>query len=583
MRLNKASLWLPALLVLGGCPGNEPRLNTVSVRCEPASVVAGQPSQCTASATDQDGEPFTVSGYAWTTSNASVATVDSSGKVTTLTSGTAAISASATDEGVTQQGQATLTVTPQPARLSAVTVTCNPTSVPATRPSQCTASATDQYGKPFTVSGYTWTSSNEAVATVDPTGKVTTRTTGTTSLRASATTDGITQQGQASLTVTEAQPTVHATAITASETWTEAGNPHVVQGALEVGGANSPTLTLSAGTVVRFGSNARLRIGETEPGGLIVDGTAASPVLLTADSATPQPGHWQGVHLTHHSTSPSRISHATIEYAGAGGDVFVGTGNLNLYGWFSQVGPGAVLKNVVARKSSGPGFYLGAGGNIGSGSTGLSSRDNGGYAIAAAPNMIGGIPTDTTVSGNARDAVGIVLSFSLQEAQTWPNLGIPYVITLSFRVQATLTLLPGTELRFGANRTLNIGPSSTTPGALIASGTAQAPIRFVPDQATPTKGYWNGLLFTYATGSRLDHVVVTHGGGLTAFVSGNVNVNREIGAFITNSTFSDSSQCGLTRSNGSSSDSTTEVTTDFTLATYNNTFVNNDAGAQCTN
>jgi hypothetical protein len=143
-----------------------------------------------------------------------------------------------------------------------------------------------------------------------------------------------------------------------------------------------------------------------------------------------------------------------------------------------------------------------------------------------------------------------------------------------------LTLLPGTELRFSANKGLNVGFSPNT-GALIAVGTAQAPIRFVPDTATPTKGYWPGLRFSDASGSRLDHVVVTHAGSLTAYISGNVNVDKEIGAFITNSTLSDSSQCGLARGDGNRY-YTTEVTTDFTLATYNNTFVNNDGGAQCT-
>jgi hypothetical protein len=579
MRLNKASLWLSALLVLAGCPGNEPKLTAVSVRCEPASVVAGQPSQCTASATDQDGEPFTVSSYSWTSNNPSVATVDSTGKVTTLTSGTAAISASATDDGVTQQGQATVTVTPQPARLSAVTVTCDPTSVPATRPSQCMASATDQYGKPFTVSGYTWTSSNEAVAMVGSTGKVTTRTPGTTTLRASATSDGVTQQGQATLTVTEAQPTVHSTAITANETWSEAGNPHVVPGDLAVGGDSSPTLTVSAGTVVRFGAGARLFVGEVKPGGLIVDGTEASPVLFTADSASPQPGHWQGVHLTYYSTSPSRISHATFEYAGAGGDFFLGTGNLNLYGENNPIGPGTVLNNVVTRKSSGSGFYLGFGGNIGSGSTRLSSRDNGGYAITARANYISGIPTDTTVSGNTHNAVQVLQE--LFDAQTWPNLGIPYVLNEEINLTATLTLRPGTEIRFGANQLLAIGAGGT-PGALIASGTAEAPIRFVPDAATPTKGYWRGLYFWDASGSRLDHVLITHGGATGTPSRGNVNVFREIGAFVTNSTLSDSPGCGITRSTGTRPN-TTAVTTDFTLATYNNTFTNNTGGAQCAN
>ncbi|MFL5352437.1 Ig-like domain-containing protein [Archangium sp.] len=579
MRFNKASLWLSALLMLGGC--DNPKLSAITVTCDPASVVAGQSSQCTTSATDQDGKPFAVSGYTWNSSNGAVATVDSAGKATSLTSGTTTISASATADGVTQQGQATLTVTPQPPRLSAVTVTCDPTSVPATRPAQCTASATDQYGKPFTVSSYTWTSSNESVATVGSTGKVTTFTAGPATLRASATADGVTQQGQASLTVTAEQPTLHSSPITANETWRETENPHVVQGALEVGNASAaPTLTLSAGTMVRFKSGASLRVGQTNPGGLSVDGTAAAPVLLTADSASPQPGHWQGVHIVYYASSPSHISHATIEYAGAVASGLEGTGNLNLYGEFVDLGPGTRLDHVVVRKSSQQGLYLGDGGNIGSGSTGLVVRENGGYAISANANFIGTIPADTAVSVNARDAVEALPN--MYDPQTWPNLGIPYVVNVLIDVGGKLTLLPGTELRFAADTGLNVGADEGFPGAVIAMGTAQAPIRFVPDAATPTPGYWHGLHFWHAGESRLDHVTVTHAGAASTIGTGNVNVFREIGAFVTNSTLSNSAGCGITRSTGSRPNDT-QVTTDFTLATYNNTFANNTGGAQCDN
>jgi hypothetical protein len=433
----------------------------------------------------------------------------------------------------------------------------------------------------FAVSGYTWTSSNEAVAKVGSTGKVTTYTTGTTSLRASATTNGITQEGQASLTVTEAQPTLHSTAITANETWTEANNPHVVQGTVDVGGASSPTLTLSAGTVVRFASGAMLRIGETQPGGLIVDGSAASPVLFTADSAVPQPGHWKGVHVTYHPTRPSRISHATFEYAGASdGDDF-GTGNLNLTSGDNPVGPGTVLQHVISQRSSKAGFQLDFGGNIGSGSTGLISRDNGGYAITSRASYIGGIPTDTTLSGNGRNAVQ-VFSDTVRNSQTWPDLRVPYVVNQNLTLLAALTLLPGTELRFGPAVFLTVGNVNLVPGSLIAIGTAEKPIRFVSDSTAPTKGAWRGIFFFEAAGSRLDHVLVSHAGATSSLTTGNVTVNRQIGAFLTNSTLSNSAQCGLARSNGSRAN-TNVVTTDFTLAEYNNTFVDNTLGAQCEN
>src|SRR5688572_3738000 len=104
MRFNTAPLWLPALLVLAGCPeapADKPHLSAVTVTCAPATAVVGQPSQCTASASDQHGNPFSVPGYSWTSSDESVATVDSHGGVTTLATGTTTLSASATADGAT--------------------------------------------------------------------------------------------------------------------------------------------------------------------------------------------------------------------------------------------------------------------------------------------------------------------------------------------------------------------------------------------------------------------------------------------------------------------------------------------------
>jgi Big-like domain-containing protein len=776
MRLNKASLCLTTLLVLSGCPGPEekPQLSAVTVTCTPAAVQAGQTAQCTASATDQDGKPFAVSGFNWASSNESVATVEPTGKVTTtFSSGTASISASATANGVTQQGQTALSVTPYTPQLSAVTVTCAVTSVPASRPTQCTASATDQGGKPFTVSNYTWTSSNESMAKVGATGKVTTFTTGTATLGASATVGGVTRQGLASLTVTEAQPTLHSTPIAASETWRASENPHVVSGFVEVTGASaptltleegvelrfdseaelrvsagalralgtpempirmvanqsvptkgywrgvvfatagstselnhvtlsgcghnsgegaciaakneaapvlrhvavlnsdstgvlvaddgsafgtgstmlsisgteyyamhvganqagtlpaggtftdnainavelwgtvsrsqtwpnlgipyvandnvyvagptSPTLTLSTGTVLRFRPDSGLYVGIDEPGGLIVEGTPAAPVRFTADADSPLPGHWRGVHLHPHTSKNTRLTHATIEFAGATGTATSwGTGGLNVYGDFSPDGVRPVLDTVVVQNGSAYGFFLVEDAGFGPGSTGLTARNNGGFALSMEANRAGTIPTSTTFSGNSRNAVEIT-SGTVSTTQTWPNIGAPYVLveylSVGFTSNPTLTLLPGTELRFAAGTGFFVGVAY--PGALIAEGTAAAPIRFVPDEPTPSKGHWRGTHFSLAEGSKLDHVTVTHAGAVDPSIAGtgNLNVHREIGAFVTNSTFSDSAGCGISVSDGTRSGTTT-VTTNFTLPTYNNTFASNTGGAQCNN
>ena len=681
MKLNKAVLWFPSLVVLAGCPGGggDPQLSTVTVTCTPASVAAGQTSQCTASARDQDGEPFTVSSYSWTSTNESVATVDTTGKATTLTAGTASITASATADGVTKQGQATLTVTGSTAgTIHTEDITANQTwrasgnphvvrgylSVGGASAATLTLEAgvevrfeqdyelhIDTNGalkamgtaeapirmvssQPSPTKGSWRGLVFDSAGSASELNHVTLSHCGTLSgedaciaitNRATPVLRHVTVQdsgamgvevaddgsafgaGSTTLTVLRSESYAVRTGANAAgtiptggtftdnvpnavelhgdvsrtQTWPNLGIPYVLNDYVNVEAASGPTLTLPAGTVLRFGANYALSIGDNAPGGLIVDGTAAAPVLFTADSLSPSPGHWRGLHLGSQTSNTSRVSHATLEYAGAGGSI--GTGNLNLYGNNTGGGPRFAVNNVVVQKSSEYGVYLDYSGAFGPGSTVLTARDNGGYAIRVEANHAGSIPTGGTFTGNAVNAVDI-REGNVTTTQTWPNLGIPYVVNNFVRVGAAsnprLTLVAGTEVRFSQGYEIEVGGSQ--PGSLVAVGTAAARIRFIQNTATPTQGHWRGLHFWDAGGSRLDYVTVTHAGEGGSIGTGNVNVYREIGGFVTNSALNNSSGCGITVSDGGYTGST-PVTTNFTLATYNNTFSGNTGANMCEN
>jgi hypothetical protein len=158
---------------------------------------------------------------------------------------------------------------------------------------------------------------------------------------------------------------------------------------------------------------------------------------------------------------------------------------------------------------------------------------------------------------------------------------MPYVISRALNVGSdatpTLTLLPGTEIRVAQDVGFSVGANSL-PGVLNAVGTAERPIRFVPNVNPPTSGYWRGLSFWLATGSKLEHAVVSHA-GVGRPGGGNVNVFREIGVFMTNTTLAWSSLCAVTLSDGREPGTTT-VMVDFTQPEYNITFTNNLA-RQC--
>ncbi|MES2524450.1 MAG: Ig-like domain-containing protein [Gemmatimonadota bacterium] len=177
---------------------------TVTVTLSPTSVVAGGTSTATAVTRNAGGSVLTGRTITWSTSDATVATVNNSGVVTTLKAGT--VSVTATSEG--RSGSATLTVTaPPPAPVATVTVTLAASSVVAGTSTTATAVLRDAAGATLTGRTVTWTTSDASVATVSATGAVTALKAGTATI--TATSEG--RSGSAALTVTAPAPAPVAT------------------------------------------------------------------------------------------------------------------------------------------------------------------------------------------------------------------------------------------------------------------------------------------------------------------------------------------------------------------------------------
>lgn len=81
------------------------------------------------------------------------------------------------------------------------------------------------------------------------------------------------------------------------------------------------TLTIEAGVKVRMkkGSSVMVQrfVGATPAqGALVVNGTAAQPVIFTSAEANPAPGDWLGIWFGLIPAANNKIDHARIEYAG---------------------------------------------------------------------------------------------------------------------------------------------------------------------------------------------------------------------------------------------------------------------------
>ena len=165
-----------------------------SIAVEPAAdeVVVTQTLQLTATAKDAQGGTLSGRTVAWSSSDATRATVSSTGLVTGVTPGTVTITASA--EG--KSGTASITVKAKPVGSVILSPAQSSVEVGGTR--QLTAQVTDDQGNPLTGRPITYATDNAAVATVSATGLVTGVALG--SAKITATSEGKT--GTADVTVT---------------------------------------------------------------------------------------------------------------------------------------------------------------------------------------------------------------------------------------------------------------------------------------------------------------------------------------------------------------------------------------------
>jgi uncharacterized protein YjdB len=166
----------------------------VSVTVSPptASVQVGQTVQLTGTPRDAGGSPLSGRAVTWTTSNASIATVNASGLVSGVAPGSATITAMS--EG--QSATAAITVTAVP--VASVAVTPATASMAVGQTVQLTATPKDASGKPLSGRIVTWATTNAAVATVNGSGLVSGVAAGGATI--TATSEG--QNGSAAITVT---------------------------------------------------------------------------------------------------------------------------------------------------------------------------------------------------------------------------------------------------------------------------------------------------------------------------------------------------------------------------------------------
>jgi hypothetical protein len=257
----------------------------------------------------------------------------------------------------------------------------------------------------------------------------------------------------------------------ASATLPPAGYPYYSLGGFTVG--NGATLTLQPGLEMRFnpGDNYMTADGSSK---LIAEGTPDQPIKFTSGAAAPKPGDWRGLFLD----GVASLAYCDVAFAGLANEQAIRIHSSNV-----------VIKNSAIHDSANTGILLENSGVSPTLDT-VSLQNNAGAAILL--NSLEHSPTfaHLTLAGNHPD--GIAFFGGAFQSATLPPAGYPYYSLGGFTIGngATLTLLPGLEMRFNPGDNYMTADGSAT---LIARGTTGFPIRFTSAAASPAPGDWRGL------------------------------------------------------------------------------------------
>lgn len=304
------------------------------------------------------------------------------------------------------------------------------------------------------------------------------------------------------------------TNITDHVVWEPKNNPHTVDGTISV--REGGHLTIMPGTVIKMTTRGEFNITGLNSVFSAV-GTEDKPILITSASASPAPGNWRQIRFGEGAVD-CIIEYCTIEYGGSN----------NSYGMIDIRNNAQVqIRNSVLQYSNHLEVKIDNthGFNDFSNNTIRSERNHAMMirgrllpTVNANNDFIVGPNLGVLLSGFATNTIYI------DEDGTWPALNTPYIVEdpIRLRSNATLTILPGAELRFISGKHLEVGyssPGSDPHARLIAVGTIDKPIIFTSASAAPQKGDWNGIRFSRhaLSGSVLEHCDIGYAGGTSTY------------------------------------------------------------------
>ncbi len=292
--------------------------------------------------------------------------------------------------------------------------------------------------------------------------------------------------------------------ITTDTTWTEAGNPWLVDSFVIVN--PGVTLTIAAGVEVNGNSGTGLNYLFEVDGKLVALGTAAKPILFHNTV-----GPWAGIVIN--GTAADFNQGSDLEYVILDGGGLSGSGSAaNLSLSYAK----ADVYHSQFNNSPGDGILGDNAGAQGVANIYDSSfTNNQGYAVNFEDGSVNPVLSNLTASGNGAlllygGNLVAINSATLHGAHTWENMGLPYLILQTIvGPDSVLTIEPGVQvLAQPGNDGLDV------EGTLRANATASQNVHF--DPADPASG-WSGIAIAGtdlnpSTNNVLNYVSITKGG-----------------------------------------------------------------------
>lgn len=320
--------------------------------------------------------------------------------------------------------------------------------------------------------------------------------------------------------------TMHTTTISQPETWTAAESPHVIPGDLSV----AATVTIEACAIVELAPGVTVTAGTG--GSVVAQGVDGQPVTFQPRDAG-QP--WAQLRTVGGTLS---LTQTQLVGGGAPGNALPDIAAVLDLRADATMPPAEVLHadHLAITGSASQGIYMVSGGAFSADSTAVVISGAQHYPIHAAANVAGSIPAGT-YTGNAIDEIdleGDGMS-SVDRDMVLHDRGVPYHVgdpqhpgnlAIAARTAgqvAHLTIEPNVTMRFHKGGVLVVQVAQNTmpaTGALIANGTATAPILFTSAESAPAAGDWLGVYFNGIPdpATSLDYVTVDFAGGSSGIV-----------------------------------------------------------------